>query len=242
MAAPRGPVARIAALVIYIIVILVATPQAQQPVSFAGSPGAIAAGPPAAIDHRDGDRSVRRALHDPERRLDDRARVADRAGRRRRDGDRADRAPDSRQDAGHDLPVRVGPRRRHQDLRGQRPPRPEAARPSSTRSSSPARPSPSRGSGKDVVLSGTVSSKYVIDKAADVAAGFVDKKENVVNLLKQQEGVASNQVMLRVRFAEVSRNAHAGARRQPVHRRDRLQGRDRAARRRSSSRRRTSTS
>jgi len=63
------------------------------------------------------------------------------------------------------------------------------------------------GSGKDVVLSGTVSSKYVIEKAAEVAAGYVDKKENVVNLLKQQEGVASNQVMLRVRFAEVSRNA-----------------------------------
>ena len=63
------------------------------------------------------------------------------------------------------------------------------------------------GSGKDVVLSGTVSSKYVIEKAADVAAGYVEKKENVVNLLKQQEGVASNQVMLRVRFAEVSRSA-----------------------------------
>jgi len=63
------------------------------------------------------------------------------------------------------------------------------------------------GSGKDVVLSGTVSSKYVIDKAADVAGGYVEKKENVVNLLKQQEGVASNQVMLKVRFAEVSRNA-----------------------------------
>jgi pilus assembly protein CpaC len=63
------------------------------------------------------------------------------------------------------------------------------------------------GSGKDVVLSGTVSSQYVIEKAADVAAGYVDKKENVVNLLKQQEGVASNQVMLRVRFAEVSRSA-----------------------------------
>ena len=63
------------------------------------------------------------------------------------------------------------------------------------------------GSGKDVVVSGTVSSKYVIEKAADVAAGYVDKKENVVNLLKQQEGVASNQIMLRVRFAEVSRNA-----------------------------------
>src|SRR4029077_6506765 len=34
-----------------------------------------------------------------------------------------------------------------------------------------------------------------------------EKVENVVNLLKQQEGVASNQVMLRVRFAEVSRSA-----------------------------------
>lgn len=63
------------------------------------------------------------------------------------------------------------------------------------------------GSGTDVVLSGTVSSQYVIEKAADVAGGYVEKKENVVNLLKQQEGVASNQVMLRVRFAEVSRSA-----------------------------------
>jgi pilus assembly protein CpaC len=63
------------------------------------------------------------------------------------------------------------------------------------------------GSGKDVVISGTVSSQYVVDKAANVAAGYVDKAENVVNLLKQQEGVASNQVMLRVRFAEVSRSA-----------------------------------
>src|SRR5688500_9248285 len=63
------------------------------------------------------------------------------------------------------------------------------------------------GSGKDVVLSGTVSGQYVIDKAGEVAGGYVEKKENVVNLLKQQEGVASNQVMLRVRFAEVSRSA-----------------------------------
>ena len=63
------------------------------------------------------------------------------------------------------------------------------------------------GSGKDVVISGTVSSKYVIEKAGDVAGGYVEKKEDVVNMLKQQEGVASNQVMLRVRFAEVSRSA-----------------------------------
>ena len=71
----------------------------------------------------------------------------------------------------------------------------------------PGEPITAVGSGKDVVLSGTVSGQYVIDKAASVAGGYVEKKENVVNLLKQQEGVASNQVMLRVRFAEVSRSA-----------------------------------
>jgi pilus assembly protein CpaC len=61
--------------------------------------------------------------------------------------------------------------------------------------------------GKDVVVSGTVSSKHVLESAADVAAGYVEKKENVVNLLQQQEGVAGTQIMLRVRFAEVSRTA-----------------------------------
>ena len=61
--------------------------------------------------------------------------------------------------------------------------------------------------GKDVVISGTVTSKYVVDKAAEVAVGYVEKKEDVVNLLRQQEGIASNQVLLRVRFAEVSRSA-----------------------------------
>jgi pilus assembly protein CpaC len=71
----------------------------------------------------------------------------------------------------------------------------------------PGEPITVAGSGKDVVLSGTVSTKYVVDKAADVAAGYVEKKDNVVNLLKQAEGVTSNQVMLRVRFAEVSRSA-----------------------------------
>src|SRR5918993_1259161 len=61
--------------------------------------------------------------------------------------------------------------------------------------------------GTDVVLSGAVSGKYAMDKAAEVAAGYVEKKEDVVNLLKQQEGMASRQVLLRVRFAEVSRSA-----------------------------------
>ncbi|MGE5815075.1 MAG: pilus assembly protein N-terminal domain-containing protein [Acidobacteriota bacterium] len=63
------------------------------------------------------------------------------------------------------------------------------------------------GSGKDVVLSGRVTTPYVVDKAAEVAVAYADKKENVVNLLKLQDGIASNQVLLRVRFAEVSRNA-----------------------------------
>ena len=61
--------------------------------------------------------------------------------------------------------------------------------------------------GTDVVISGTVSTKYVVDKAAAVTAGYVESEENVVNLLRQPEGVASDQVMLRVRFAEVSRTA-----------------------------------
>src|SRR5881227_3559547 len=43
----RAAASQIVALAIFIIVILVATPQAQQPVSFSGSPGAITAGPAA---------------------------------------------------------------------------------------------------------------------------------------------------------------------------------------------------
>ena len=61
--------------------------------------------------------------------------------------------------------------------------------------------------GSDIVIAGTVSRQYVVEKAAAVAAGYVESAESVVNLLRQQEGVASDQVMLRVRFAEVSRTA-----------------------------------
>src|SRR4030095_15392361 len=71
----------------------------------------------------------------------------------------------------------------------------------------PGEPISIHSNGKDVVGAGIVSSKYVVDKAAEVAAGYVEKKEDVVNLLRQQEGIASNQVLLRVRFAEVSRSA-----------------------------------
>jgi pilus assembly protein CpaC len=61
--------------------------------------------------------------------------------------------------------------------------------------------------GRDVVLSGSVSNKDVIEKVISVAAGYVEKKDQVVTLLQVRDGGASNQVLLRVRFAEVSRNA-----------------------------------
>ena len=61
--------------------------------------------------------------------------------------------------------------------------------------------------GKDVVLSGVVSAKYVIDRASALAAGYVEKPENIVNLMRQTEAPVTNQVMLQVRFAEVSRSA-----------------------------------
>jgi pilus assembly protein CpaC len=60
--------------------------------------------------------------------------------------------------------------------------------------------------GKSVVISGSVSSAHLSEKAAEVAAGHVETKEDVVNLL-QVNAVAPPQVLLRVRFAEVSRNA-----------------------------------
>ena len=60
--------------------------------------------------------------------------------------------------------------------------------------------------GKSVVVSGSVSTKFVAEKAAEVAAGHVEKKEDVVNLLQVREG-SPPQVLLRVRFAEVSRSA-----------------------------------
>jgi len=62
-------------------------------------------------------------------------------------------------------------------------------------------------SGKGIVLSGLVSSKETFDKAAIVAGGFVEKADAIVNMLQIQESTASNQVLLRVRFAEVTRSA-----------------------------------
>jgi len=64
-----------------------------------------------------------------------------------------------------------------------------------------------RGNGRNVVLAGSVSSKDVVDRAINVALGYVEKREDVVTLLQVRPGPASNQVLLKVRFAEVSRSA-----------------------------------
>jgi pilus assembly protein CpaC len=61
--------------------------------------------------------------------------------------------------------------------------------------------------GRNVVVSGLVSNKDIIEKAVNVASGYVEKKEEVVSLLQIRDDGASNQVLLRVRFAEVSRSA-----------------------------------
>jgi len=60
--------------------------------------------------------------------------------------------------------------------------------------------------GRNVVLAGQVSNKDLIEKAVNVAAGYVDKKEEVTTLLQVNSGPPT-QVLLRVRFAEVSRSA-----------------------------------
>jgi len=71
----------------------------------------------------------------------------------------------------------------------------------------PGEPISVQSTGRTIVLAGAVSNKEVIEKAVDLAGGYVEKKDEVVNLLKLQENAASNQVLLRVRFAEVSRSA-----------------------------------
>src|SRR6266545_4952904 len=203
---PRRRAVKIAALVIYIIVILVATPQAQQPVAFSGAPGAMTAGPAAAVsDATSIDLLVGRStilnVGSPIARVS--LTVPDVA-------DAMVTAPQQLlihgktpgiislfvwDRAGGIKTYEVNVRRDLTHLIEQ------------MKQLFAGEPVTVASSGKDVVLSGTVSSKYVIDKAADVAGGYVEKKENIVNLLKQQEGVASNQVLLRVRFAEVSRSA-----------------------------------
>jgi pilus assembly protein CpaC len=62
------------------------------------------------------------------------------------------------------------------------------------------------GNGRSIVISGSVSTKFIAEKAVEIAAGYVAKKEDVVNMLQVQDA-PTDQVLLQVRFAEVSRSA-----------------------------------
>ena len=64
-----------------------------------------------------------------------------------------------------------------------------------------------RGNGKYVILSGFVSTKEAAERAVNLAAGFVDARADVVTLLQVQPAPPTPQVLLQVRFAEVSRAA-----------------------------------
>ena len=61
--------------------------------------------------------------------------------------------------------------------------------------------------GRQIVLAGTVSNKDVIASVVNVASGYVGSKDDVVALLQTAPSPRSAQVLLRVRFAEVSRSA-----------------------------------
>ena len=73
----------------------------------------------------------------------------------------------------------------------------------------PDQPITAYANGRQVVLAGSVTSKDVATRAIEVAAGFVERREDVVTLLQVPAAAVprSNQVLLRVRFAEVSRTA-----------------------------------
>src|SRR5262249_35808907 len=71
----------------------------------------------------------------------------------------------------------------------------------------PGEPITGQANGRNIVLCGSVSKKDVMDRAVNLAAGYVEKKDEVVSLMQVADGGASDQVLLRVRFAEVSRNA-----------------------------------
>jgi pilus assembly protein CpaC len=71
----------------------------------------------------------------------------------------------------------------------------------------PAEPIEVRSNGRFVVLSGLVSSKDIAEKAINVASGFVATRDEVVSVMQLQPPAPTDQVLLRVRFAEVSRAA-----------------------------------
>ena len=110
----------------------------------------------------------------------DHARLADQPRRRRRDGHLAERAAAQRQGAGHDFDVRVGSRRRLAPLRDHRAARSRRKLTDQLSQLLPGETIKAESNGKNIVLSGQVSNKDMIERAVNLAAGYVDKKEEVL--------------------------------------------------------------
>ena len=172
------------------------------------------------------------------RRHADRARVADQRRHRRRAGHVVEPAARPRQAPGT-ISMFVWDRAgAHQPLRGRRAARPRAAQRADASSCSRARRSRSQSNGKNIVLSGTVVEQGRGRKAVERRRRLRRQEGRRRQPAAAARGAPSNQVLLRVRFAEVSRSAMTELRRVALHQPDRHQEHARPRRRRSSSPRR----
>ena len=175
-------------------------PAAAAPVAFSAAGPAAAPAAAPSVDVDAGQPDAVRLLVGRSTLIDvgrpDRARVADERRHRRRARHVAEPAAGARQGARRHLDVRVEPRRRGAPLRGVGAARPdpaeragEAAVPD--REDRRARQRPQRRA-----VGHRSSSKDVVDRAINVALGYVEKREDVVTLLQVRAGPASNQVLL----------------------------------------------
>ena len=173
---PRATTFR-SALAAFIIVILVAAPQAQQATAAAVAPAAARCrgGRARPGDSADRHRPAGRPLDGRQRRVADRAGLADRAGHRRRDGHRPGQLLIHGKQPGT-ISLFVWDRGGAITTYEVKVRRDLSALVEQIKQLFPGEPITVIGSGKDVVISGTVSSQYVVEKAASVAAGYVEKK------------------------------------------------------------------
>ena len=152
--------------------------------------------------------AARRPLDAARRRHADRARVADQRRHRRRAGDVAEPAAGARQGPGHHLDVRLEPRRRACAASKCRCSATSTRLTEQVKQLFPTEAIEVRGNGRNVVLSGTVSTKDVVGPR-DQRRARLRREEG-----RRRHAAAgarrarpSNQVLLQVRFAEVSRSA-----------------------------------
>ena len=208
------------------------SPACRTPTRQPRSANAVIDTPATPVQHRWS--AVRRSRH----RHADRARVADQRRRRRRDGHVAEPAAAARQDAGHDLDVRVGSRRRRSAATRSPSQRDLGAARRTGQGAVPGRDHPGRrATAATSCCPGTCRSKDVAEKAVNLARRLRREEGRRRHAAAGAAGAPSNQVLLRVRFAEVSRSALTELGAVALHRPDRHQQHARPRRPRSSSRR-----